>query len=76
MIDSNRLLEFFGALDRAPVDEQHLRRLAYVTFGGDSFELMTTLLGTIRSLAEQLAPFYGTTPEGVLRMEVVLPARP
>jgi hypothetical protein len=58
--------------DVAP-DETTLRRLAYAACDGDSLELMTTMLHTIRDLAEQLSQFYGNAPRDVLRMEVFLP---
>ena len=76
MVNTDCLIELFAAIDAQPFDEQRLRRLAYVTFDGDALELMTTLLGMIRGLADQLAPFYGITAEAVLRMEAVLPIAP
>ena len=76
MVHSDRLMELFHAVDHEPVDDQRLRRLAYEAFDGDSLILMTTLLRTIRSLADQLAHFYGTTADDVLRIEAILPANP
>ena len=76
MVHSERLMELFHAVDAEPVDDQQLRRLAYEAFDGDSLVLMTTLLRTIRSLADQLAHFYGTTADDVLRIEAILPAKP
>ena len=73
MVDTECLIELFAAVEAQPLDEHRVRHLAYLTFEGDSLELMTTLLGMIRSLAGQLAPFYGTTAESVLRLEAVLP---
>lgn len=61
---------FLGEL---PPDEATLRRLAFEACDGDSLALMTTMLHTIRDLAEQLAQFYGNAPADVLRMEVFLP---
>jgi hypothetical protein len=69
-------MELFHVVDSEPVDDQRLRRLAYEAFDGDSLILMTTLIRTIRSLADQLAHFYGTSPDDVLRIEAILPAKP
>ena len=76
MVHADRLMQLFHAVDCEPVDAQHVRRLAYEAFDGDSLELMTTLLRAIRSLADQLAHFYGTTADDVLRIEAILPATP
>jgi hypothetical protein len=76
VVDTDCLIELFASVDTQPLDELRLRRLAYVTFDGDALELMTTLIRMIRSLADQLAPFYGTTAERVLRMEAILPIGP
>ncbi len=76
MVHSDCLMELFHAVDDEPIDDQKLRRLAYDAFDGDALALMTTLLRTIRSLADQLAHFYGTTSDDVLRIEAILPARP
>ena len=76
MVHSDRLMELFHAVDDEPVDPQRVRRLAYAAFDGDSLALMTTLLRTIRSLADQLAHFYQTSVDDVLRIEAILPAKP
>jgi hypothetical protein len=76
MVHSDRLMELFHVVDADPVDVERLRRLAYDAFDGDSVALMTTLLRTVRSLADQLAHFYGTSPDDVLRIEAILPAKP
>ena len=76
MVHTQRLMELFDLADTDPIDEQRLRRLAYEAFEGDSMLLMTTLLRTIRSLAEQLGNFYGSSAEDVLRIEAILPASP
>jgi hypothetical protein len=76
MVHTDRLMDLFHAVDDEPVDDHKIRRLAYEAFDGDSLALMTTLLRTIRSLADQLAHFYGTTADDVLRIEAILPAKP
>ncbi len=76
MVHTQRLMEMFDLADTYPIDEQQLRRLAYEAFEGDSLLLMTTLLRTIRSLAEQLGNFYGSSAEDVLRIEAILPTIP
>ena len=76
MVHTDRLMELFHAVDDEPIDDQYIRRLAYEAFDGDALALMTTLLRTIRSLSEQLAHFYGTSTDDVLRIEAILPARP
>ncbi len=76
MVHTDRLMELFHAVDDEPIDDQHLRRLAYEAFDGDALALMTTLLRTIRSLSDQLAHFYGTSANDVLRIEAILPAKP
>jgi hypothetical protein len=76
MVHTQRLMELFDSADTDPIDEQRLRRLAYEAFEGDSLLLMTTLLRTIHSLAEQLGNFYGSSAEDVLRIEAILPTSP
>ena len=76
MVHTDSLMELFRAVEREPLAEREVRRLAYEAFDGDSLELMTTLLRTIRSLAEQLAHFYGTSTDDVLRIEAILPQQP
>jgi hypothetical protein len=76
MVHTDRLMELFHAVDEEPVTEHRVRRLAYEAFDGDSLLLMTTLVRTIRSLAEQLGRFYGTTADDVLRIEAILPTGP
>jgi hypothetical protein len=76
MVHSDRLMELFHAVDSDPIDDKQLRRLAYEAFDGDSLVLMITLIRTIRSLADQLAHFYGTSADDVLRIEAILPAKP
>ncbi len=73
MVHTDRLMELFHVVDSDSVPELEVRRLAYEAFDGDSLMLMTTLLRTIRSLSEQLAHFYGTSTDDVLRIEAVLP---
>ncbi len=76
MVRTHRLIELFHAIDDEPFDERRVRRLAYEAFDGDSLELMTTLLHTIHSLADQLARFYGASCDDVLRIEATLPVGP
>jgi hypothetical protein len=76
IVQTDRLMEFFHAVDDEPIDGHYVRRVAYEAFDGDSLALMTTLLRTIRSLSDQLAHFYGTTADDVLRIEAILPAKP
>jgi hypothetical protein len=76
MVHTDRLMELFNSVDDEDVTEYRVRRLAFEAFDGDSLVLMTTLLRTIRSLAEQLAHFYGTSADDVLRIEAILPAGP
>jgi hypothetical protein len=76
MVRVRALRELFAAIDERPLDEGRIRRLGYLAFDGDAFVLMVTLLRTIRSLAEQVARFHGTTVDDVLRVEAVLPAEP
>ena len=76
MAHTDSLMQLFHAVDQDPVPEQQVRRLAYEAFDGDSLLLMTTLLRTVRSLAEQLANFYGTSADDVLRIEAILPQQP
>jgi hypothetical protein len=76
MVHTDLLMELFHSVDEEPITEYRVRRLAYEAFEGDSLVLMTTLLRTIRSLAEQLAHFYGTSADDVLRIEAILPANP
>lgn len=76
MVHTDRLMELFHSVDDDEATEYRMRRLAYEAFDGDSLMLMTTLLRTIRSLAEQLAHFYGTSADDVLRIEAILPAGP
>ena len=76
MVHTDSLMELFRAVDREPLAEREVRRLAYDAFEGDSLLLMTTLLRTIHSLAEQLAHFYGTSTDDVLRIEAILPQQP
>ena len=76
MVHTERLMDLFHAVEDEPVDDQRVRRLAYEAFDGDALLLMTTLLRTVRSLADQLAHFYGTTADDVLRIEAILPAKP
>lgn len=76
MLDPDRLIEFLHAADDGILDEQRVRRLAYEACDGDSLLLMTALLRIIDSLAEQLAHFYGNSPDDVLRVEAYLPSEP
>lgn len=75
-MNSKSWMELYTAVgpDRH-VDELTLRRMAYAACDGDSLALMTSMLRTIRDLAEQLGEFYGTSPEQVLAMEADLLAR-
>jgi hypothetical protein len=67
-------MELFTTFDPSnPPDEMAVRRLAYAACDGDSLTLLTTLLRTVRDLAEQLGQFYGTSADDVLRMETYLP---
>ncbi len=66
---------YTAAAPERNTDEMTLRRLAYAACDGDSLALMTSMLRTIRDLAEQLGEFYGTPPEQVLAMEADLLAR-